>query len=235
MKVILLKNVKGKGKKGDVVNVSDGYARNFLFPRKLAEEASENSVHILNKQRETERKLKLEEIEKAQKLADSLRDKEVIIKTKAGESGRLFGAITNKDIANELKKQRKVALRLGNLKVSDNWIIDPDIVKKLFNKEISIDDIKFSDVRPDMKQKGVDMRIGLDIASLAFKRLVDKIILVSGDSDFVPAVKEAKEAGVLVCLFYSKTPNASIHDELFSMCDERHELKHDIFDACPRD
>lgn len=108
MKVILLKNVKGKGKTGDVVNVSDGYARNFLFPRKLAEEASDNNVHILNKQKENERKEKLEEIEKAQKLADSLRDKEVVINTKAGESGRLFGAITNKDIAVELKQQYSV-------------------------------------------------------------------------------------------------------------------------------
>ncbi|GAA0178199.1 50S ribosomal protein L9 [Clostridium sediminicola] len=130
MKVILLKNVKGKGKKGDVVNVSDGYARNFLFPRKLAEEASDNNVHILTKQKETERKLKLEEIEKAQKLADSLRDKEVIIKTKAGESGRLFGAITNKDISKELKNQHSVEI--------DKKKIVSDTIKQLGTYEVEV-------------------------------------------------------------------------------------------------
>ena len=68
MKVILLKDVKNSRKKGDVVNASDGYARNFLFPRKLAEEATDANMHILNAKKETERRKKLAEIEAAQKL-----------------------------------------------------------------------------------------------------------------------------------------------------------------------
>ncbi|MEG0371790.1 MAG: 50S ribosomal protein L9 [Clostridium sp.] len=105
MKVILVKDVKGKGTKGQVVNVSDGYATNFLFPRGLAKEASDNNVNILNRKNEIDRKKKLAEIEEAQKLAESLKDKEIKITTKAGESGKLFGAITNKDIALEIKKR----------------------------------------------------------------------------------------------------------------------------------
>ncbi|WMJ80094.1 50S ribosomal protein L9 [Clostridium sp. MB40-C1] len=108
MKLILLKDVKGQGKKGDVINASDGYARNFLIPKGLAEEATNNNMHILNKQKENERKKKLEETEAAQKLAEELRNKEIKIVAKAGENGRLFGAITTKDIASELKKQYKV-------------------------------------------------------------------------------------------------------------------------------
>ncbi|GAA0123650.1 MAG: 50S ribosomal protein L9 [Clostridium argentinense] len=108
MKVILLKDVKGVGKKGDVVNASDGYARNFLFPKKLAQEANDANMHILNKKNEAERKKKLAEIEAAQKLAAELKDKEVKITAKSGENGRLFGAITSKDIATALNKQFNV-------------------------------------------------------------------------------------------------------------------------------
>ena len=105
MKVILLKDIKSVGKKGDVVNAADGYARNYLFPRKLAEEATDTSMHILNKKNETERKKKTSEIEDAQKTANDLKDKVVKIIGKAGENGKLFGAITNKDIATALSKQ----------------------------------------------------------------------------------------------------------------------------------
>ncbi|ARC83341.1 ribosomal protein L9 [Clostridium argentinense CDC 2741] len=108
MKVILLQDVKGVGKKGDVVNASDGYARNFLFPKKLAQEANDANMHILNKKNETERKKKLAEIEAAQKLAADLKDKEVKITAKSGDNGRLFGAITSKDIATALNKQYNV-------------------------------------------------------------------------------------------------------------------------------
>ena len=105
MKVILLKDIKSVGKKGDVVNAADGYARNYLFPRKLAEEATDTSMHILNKKNETERKKKTSEIEDAQKTANDLKDKVVKIIGKSGENGKLFGAITNKDIATALNKQ----------------------------------------------------------------------------------------------------------------------------------
>lgn len=108
MKLILLKDVKGQGKKGDVINSSDGYARNFLIPKGLAKEATDNNMHILNKQKENERKKKIAEIEAAQKVAEELRNKEIKIIAKAGDNGRLFGAITTKDIAGELKKRYKV-------------------------------------------------------------------------------------------------------------------------------
>lgn len=110
MKVILLKDVKGQGKKGEVINSSDGYARNFLIPKGLAKEATNSNLHILNKQKEAERKKKLEETEEAQRIAESLRNKEVKIYGKAGENGRLFGAITNKDISKELKKQYDIEI-----------------------------------------------------------------------------------------------------------------------------
>ena len=108
MKVILLQDVKKIGKKGEVINTSDGYARNYLFPRKLAQEATDANLHILNNKKENERKQKLAEIEAAQKVANELKGKEIKITTKLGENGKLFGAITSKDIASEIKKQFKV-------------------------------------------------------------------------------------------------------------------------------
>lgn len=108
MKVILLKDVKGTGKKGEMKEVSDGYARNFLFPKKLAQEANDVNMHILNKKNEADRKKKLAEIEEAQKVANGLKDKEVVIYAKSGDNGRLFGAITTKDISQEMEKQLNV-------------------------------------------------------------------------------------------------------------------------------
>lgn len=96
----------------------------------------------------------------------------------------------------ELKQLRKVALRLGRISNNGRWIIKPEKVKELLNGKIQISDLSAHDVRYDARQKGVDMRIGLDIASLAYKKSVDQIILVSGDSDFVPAAKLARREGI---------------------------------------
>lgn len=96
----------------------------------------------------------------------------------------------------ELKKKRKVALRLGELKDGKKWIPYPRVLKKLKNGEISWSDLTDDDFYRDLKQKGVDIKIGVDIASLAIKRMVDKIILISGDSDFVPAAKLARREGI---------------------------------------
>lgn len=120
MKVILLQDVKSIGKKGEVVNVSDGYARNFLFPKKVAQEANEVNMHILNKKNEADRKKKVAEIEEAQKLANELKDKEIIISAKSGENGRLFGAITSKDISQEIENQLNVTI--DKKKISINTI-----------------------------------------------------------------------------------------------------------------
>ena len=120
MKVILLQDVKKMGKKGDVIEASDGYARNYLFPRKLAEEATDNNLHILNNKKENERKQKLAELEAAQKLAAELKGKEVKITAKTGESGKLFGAITNKDIAEVINN--KFNLSIDKKKIVVNTI-----------------------------------------------------------------------------------------------------------------
>lgn len=108
MKVILLADVKGVGKKGEVINASDGYARNFLLPRKFAQEATDANMNVLNLKKEAERRKKLAEIEAAQKLADELKGKAIKIAAKSGENGRLFGSITSKDIADALNAQYKV-------------------------------------------------------------------------------------------------------------------------------
>ncbi len=104
MKIILLKDVKNMGKKGDVVEASDGYARNYLFPRKLAQVATAENLHVVNLKKENERRIKLEETEAAQRIADQMRNQELVIKTKVGDNGRLFGAITNKDVTELLNK-----------------------------------------------------------------------------------------------------------------------------------
>lgn len=95
-----------------------------------------------------------------------------------------------------LKKKRKVALRLGTLKESKTWRIYPNRVKELLSGQIEIKDLKPEDVFVELRQKGIDMKIGVDIASLALKRFVDRIVLISGDSDFVPAAKLARREGV---------------------------------------
>jgi uncharacterized LabA/DUF88 family protein len=101
----------------------------------------------------------------------------------------------------ELRRMRKIALRLGYLNDrSANWILRPDVLSKLLSRQIQVDDITGEDLRYHAQQKGVDMRIGLDIASLAYKRLVDQIVLVAGDSDFVPAAKLARREGIDVIL-----------------------------------
>ncbi|MFV0516743.1 MAG: 50S ribosomal protein L9 [Aminipila sp.] len=108
MIVILLKDVKGSGKAGDVVKVSDGYARNMLIPKGLAKEATEGNVKSLEKQKAIAAEKKAEEKAKAQGLADRLKELTVSIITKGGEGGRLFGSITSKDISEALKKQHQI-------------------------------------------------------------------------------------------------------------------------------
>lgn len=101
------------------------------------------------------------------------------------------------DFLNSLKSKRKVALRLGKLADSTaSFSLKNDIVKKLFNGTVQISDITENDFELNLRQKGVDMKIGIDIATLAYKKLVDQIVLLSGDSDFVPAAKLARREGI---------------------------------------
>ena len=97
----------------------------------------------------------------------------------------------------ELRRKRKVALRLGDLNEKGAaWTIRTPKIKPLLKKQIALSDLEESDVVYDVQQKGVDMRIGLDIASMCYKRFVDQIVLIAGDSDFVPAAKLARREGV---------------------------------------
>lgn len=110
MIVILNRDIKGTGKAGDVVNVSDGYARNMLLPRGYATEATEGNIRNLEKQKAIAAEKKAEEKAAAQQTAEKLSKLTVEIKTKAGEGGKIFGSITSKDIAEALKKQHNITV-----------------------------------------------------------------------------------------------------------------------------
>lgn len=124
-------------------------------------------------------------------------------------------AIFRKELFEELKKKRKVALRLGYLKNRKSWKISSDNLKKLLNKKLKIDELQEEDIRYDLIQKQADVKIGIDIACLALKKQVNKIILISGDGDFVPAAKLARREGidfVLDCLWNPIDP--SLHEHI---------------------
>ena len=105
MKVILLQDVKALGKKGDVVNVSDGYARNAIFPKKLGLEATPKNLNDLKLQNQHADMVAQENYEAALALAEELKDKKITVKMKAGEGGRTFGSVSTKEIAAAAKEQ----------------------------------------------------------------------------------------------------------------------------------
>ena len=110
MIVILNRDIKGTGKAGDVVNVSDGYARNMLLPKGYATEATEGNIRNLKKQKAIAAEKKAEEKAAAQQTAGKIGKVSVEIKTKAGEGGRIFGSVTSKDIADALKAQHNITV-----------------------------------------------------------------------------------------------------------------------------
>jgi len=119
MKVILLKDVPGQGRQGDVINVAEGFARNYLFPRGLAGEASKGRLKELADRRQATA-IKEQKIEQAaRELAARLNNLTVVIKTKTGEAGRLFGSVNNKDIADALADQYKIKLDKKKLLVKE--------------------------------------------------------------------------------------------------------------------
>ena len=105
MKVILLADVKSLGKKGEIVNVSDGYARNMLFPKKLGVEATAKNLNDLKLQNQNKEKVAKENLEAAKKFAKELEDITVEVKIKVGDNGRVFGSVSTKEIAESAKKQ----------------------------------------------------------------------------------------------------------------------------------
>lgn len=117
----------------------------------------------------------------------------------------------------ELKHHRKFALRLGHLNENQLYYsLKHDPTKRLLNGSLDLKDITEEDLELNLEQKGVDMRIGVDISSLAFKKQVNQIILISGDSDFVPAAKQARREGIDFILDPMRSP---IKDDLFEHID----------------
>lgn len=119
MKVVLLSDVKGKGKKGELCNVSDGYARNYLFPNGLAKPADASAMNELKNADESARHHKAEEIKAAKELAQKLEGKTVVIHAKAGANGKLFGSVTAKEIAAKIKESFGVDIDRRKMTVDD--------------------------------------------------------------------------------------------------------------------
>lgn len=131
MEVILLQDVKSLGKKGEIVKVNDGYARNYILPKKLGLEANGKNLNDLKLQKQNEEKVAQEKLDAAKKLAEDLKDKVVTVKIQAGVEGKVFGSISNKEIALEAKKQ------LG-LDIDKKKIVIPEAMKALGTYNVNI-------------------------------------------------------------------------------------------------
>ena len=133
MKVILTGDIKGVGKKDEIINANDGYARNFLLPRKLAVEANAQNMSLLQGRKDSANFKKEQEKESALKVQESLSKIILKIKVKAGENGKIFGSITSKEIATELKNQYKID-------IDKKKILLKDSIKEIgiFNIEIKL-------------------------------------------------------------------------------------------------
>ena len=119
MKVIFLKDVKGKGKKGEIKNVADGYAHNFLIKQGLAVEANSTNMSTLSAQQKKEEKAAAEELDEAKRLKEAVEKVKVELITKAGEGGRLFGSITTKQISEELQKKHGIKIDKRKMELAD--------------------------------------------------------------------------------------------------------------------
>ncbi|WP_042277451.1 50S ribosomal protein L9 [[Clostridium] dakarense] len=148
MKVILLKDVKGTGKKGEMKEVSDGYARNFLFPKKLAVVADNTSVKELKEKNKSQEIKAQKEYEAAVEQGKKMEEMNVAIYSKSGEGGRLFGSITSKDIAEQLKKQH--GIEVDKRKIS---LDEPIRVLGSRKVDIKIHQKVTTTVRVDVKEK----------------------------------------------------------------------------------
>ena len=110
MKVILKADIKGVGKKDEIINASDGYARNFLFPKNLAVEANADNMNKLKAKQDSVKFQKNQEKEEAIKISNKISEIELKIKVRAGENGKIFGGVSAKDIAENLEKQHKIKI-----------------------------------------------------------------------------------------------------------------------------
>lgn len=120
MKVILLQDVKSLGKKGEIVNVSDGYARNAILPKKLGVEANNKNLNDLKLQNQHADKVAAENLQKAKELAKEVEQQKVVVKIKTGEGGKLFGSISTKEIAQAAKDQTGLELDKKKMQLSES-------------------------------------------------------------------------------------------------------------------
>ena len=119
MKVILKQDIKGVGKKNEVINASDGYARNFLFPKNLAVEANAENMQKLNSQNEAKQYRKDVEKEQAQEIAKKLEKITLEIKVQSGENGKIFGSVSSKEISENLEKQYKIIIDKKKIEIKE--------------------------------------------------------------------------------------------------------------------
>ena len=120
MKIILLQDEKKLGKKGDIIEVSEGYARNYILPKKLGLEATAKNLNDLKLRKASEAKKAQEILDAAKALAGQLEGKQVVVKMKAGEGGRVFGSVSTKEIAAACKEQHGIELDKKKLQLADN-------------------------------------------------------------------------------------------------------------------
>ena len=131
MKVILLEDVKSLGKKGEIVNVNDGYARNFILPKKLGLEATSKNLNDLKLQKQNDEKVAQEKLDAAKALAEEIKEKSITVKIQAGVEGKVFGSISSKEIATEAKKQL-------NMDIDKKKIVIPYAIKSLGTYNVNI-------------------------------------------------------------------------------------------------
>ncbi len=120
MEVILLQDVKALGKKGQIVKVNDGYARNFILPKKLGVEANSKNMNDLKLQKANEEKIAAEQLAAAKALAEELKDKEIVLTLKTGEGGKTFGSVSSKEIAEAAKSQLSLDIDKKKIQLKDS-------------------------------------------------------------------------------------------------------------------
>ena len=120
MKIILLQDVKSVGKKGDIIDANDGYARNFLIPKKMGVPANAENMNNLKLQKSNEAKIAQEQLEEAQNFVKELESKEVVLSIKAGEGGKTFGSVSSKEIATAFKEQCGITIDKKKIQLQES-------------------------------------------------------------------------------------------------------------------
>ena len=131
MKIILLQDEKKLGKKGDIIEANDGYARNYILPKKIGVEATPANLNTLKLQKQNEEKKAKEILDAAKELAAKLETKQVIVKMKAGEGGKVFGSVSSKEIAQACKEQNQIEIDKKKIQL-------PECIKSLGSYEVAI-------------------------------------------------------------------------------------------------